>query len=143
MGLGAGPGGGFVDHISAFKHRWQLSNEEEALLRPLSHKELSHIFEAFDGTQPLEELLTEAPEAFFDASRCALPEAPGLQVLPRLGRLELIDPTAVAVIFGDANLSFAVKLARHREALGHVGRVIATTFETLECLRERYQEMRG
>lgn len=30
---------------------------------------------------------------------------------------------------------------RHRAALGHVGRVIATTFESLEVLRERYTEI--
>ena len=28
-----------------------------------------------------------------------------------------------------------------QEALGHVGRVIATTFESLEILRERYSEI--
>ena len=32
-------------------------------------------------------------------------------------------------------------LVRHRAALGHVGRVIATTFESLEVLRERYTEI--
>ncbi|CAE7299501.1 Ttll6a [Symbiodinium microadriaticum] len=66
-----------------------------------------------------------------------------LRVRSRLpfNRLELIDPLADAAVFGDANLSFALMLAKHREALGHVGRVIATTFETLECLRERYQEI--
>jgi len=55
--------------------------------------------------------------------------------------LELIDPLADAAVFGDANLTFALKLARHRKALGHVGRVIATTFEDLETLRERYKEI--
>merc|ERR1712187_42375 len=32
-------------------------------------------------------------------------------------------------------------LAKHRTALGHVGRVIATTFEDLPTLRERYKEI--
>merc|ERR1711972_209856 len=32
-------------------------------------------------------------------------------------------------------------LARHRKSLGHVGRVIATTFEDLDTLRERYKEI--
>merc|ERR1719413_174691 len=32
-------------------------------------------------------------------------------------------------------------LARHRKILGHVGRVIATTFEEIETLRERYKEI--
>merc|ERR1712176_2232 len=44
-------------------------------------------------------------------------------------------------VFGDANLTFALKLARHRKALGHVGRVIATTFEDLDTLKERYKEI--
>jgi len=44
-------------------------------------------------------------------------------------------------VFGDANLTFSLKLAKHRKALGHVGRVIATTFEELETLRERYKEI--
>lgn len=30
--------------------------------------------------------------------------------------LEIIDPTADAVVFGDANLSFALNLARHRRS---------------------------
>lgn len=38
-------------------------------------------------------------------------------------------------------MSFALNLARHRKVLGHVGRVIATTFESLETLRERYEEI--
>ena len=48
--------------------------------------------------------------------------------------------SADAAVFGDANLTFSMKLARHRKALGHVGRVIATTFEDLPTLRERYKD---
>merc|ERR1719450_406810 len=59
----------------------------------------------------------------------------------RYTRLELIDPLADCAVFGDANLSFALGLARHRKALGHVGRVVATTFENLETLQERYKEI--
>merc|ERR1711920_903934 len=59
----------------------------------------------------------------------------------RFTRLELIDPLADAAVFGDANLTFALILAKHRKALGHVGRVIATTFEEHETLKERYQEI--
>merc|ERR1711865_955086 len=54
---------------------------------------------------------------------------------------ELIDPLADAGVFGDANLTFAMKLAKHRKALGHVGRVIATTFEDYPTLKERYGEI--
>merc|ERR1719498_185398 len=61
--------------------------------------------------------------------------------MARFNRLELIDPLANAAVFGDANLSFSLKLARHRKELGHVGRLIATTFENLETLRERYTEI--
>merc|ERR1719201_1963187 len=59
----------------------------------------------------------------------------------RFNRLELIDPMADCAVFGDANLTFSLLLARHRKELGHVGRVIATTFEEIETLRERYKEI--
>jgi len=59
----------------------------------------------------------------------------------RFSRLELIDPMADCAVFGDANLTFSLCLARHRAGLGHVGRVIATTFEEIETLRERYKEI--
>merc|ERR1719223_2522237 len=59
----------------------------------------------------------------------------------RFSRLELIDPLADCAVFGDANLTFALKMAKHRKALGHVGRVIGTTFEELETLRECYKEI--
>jgi len=55
--------------------------------------------------------------------------------------LELIDPIADCAVFGDANLTFSLRLAKHRRALGHVGRVVATTFEELDTLRERYKEI--
>ena len=65
----------------------------------------------------------------------------GVSTIGRFSRLEIIDAVADAAVFGDANLTFAIKLAVHRKALGHVGRVIATTFEDLDTLRERYQEI--
>merc|ERR1712224_357680 len=71
----------------------------------------------------------------------AMPGAPGVQTICRFNRLELIDGGADCAVFGDANLSFSVIMARHRAGLGHVGRVIATTFEEIETLRERYQEI--
>lgn len=59
----------------------------------------------------------------------------------RFNRLELIDPQADAAVFGDANMTFSLSLAKHRTGLGHVGRVIATTFEEIDTLRERYKEI--
>jgi len=56
-------------------------------------------------------------------------------------RLELIDPFGDALVLGDANLSFSRLLARHRDSLSHPGHVVATTFEQLEQLRERYIEI--
>jgi len=44
-------------------------------------------------------------------------------------------------VFGDANLTFSMNLAKHRKYLGHVGRVIATTFEDIGTLRQRYPEI--
>jgi len=64
-----------------------------------------------------------------------------VKTIGRFNRLELIDPLADSAVFGDANLTFSVNLAKHRKDLGHVGRVIATTFEELQTLRERYKEI--
>jgi len=61
--------------------------------------------------------------------------------MSRFNRLELIDPLADCAVFGDANLTFSMNLAKHRKYLGHVGRVIATTFEEIGTLRERYKEI--
>jgi len=51
------------------------------------------------------------------------------------------DPFADALVLGDANLTFSLNLAAHRKALFHTGLTVATTFETLETLRERYKEI--
>merc|ERR1712194_175830 len=75
------------------------------------------------------------------APEATVPDGPGMTCVGRFSRLELIDPVADCAVFGDANLTFALRLARHRKALGHVGRVIATTFEDLDTLRERYKEI--
>ncbi|CAE8638437.1 unnamed protein product [Polarella glacialis] len=139
-----GPGSGAVDTIVAFRARWKLGPETEPVLRKLSHKDLRYVVNRFNGGEfALEELVAQAATAEHEESTAtgALPDAPGCAMMGRFGRLELIDPLADCAVFGDADLSFAVKLAKHRTALGHVGRVIATTFETLECLRERYSEI--
>merc|ERR1719436_391220 len=78
---------------------------------------------------------------FDNTTATALPTGPGVQTIGRFTRLELIDPLADGAVFGDANLTFALKLAAHRKALGHVGRVIATTFEDHPTLKERYKEI--
>merc|ERR1740129_1801295 len=65
----------------------------------------------------------------------------GLLTMSRFNRLELIDPSADALVVGDANLTFSLLLAQHREGLGHVGRTVATTFEQIDTLRERYREI--
>jgi len=137
------PGGGPLDAISTFKFRWKLDADTEKVLRGLSHAHLRHVLTEYNGTVPLQDLIADAEsvELDEDLTENALPDAPGMQTYSRFGRLELIDPLADCAVFGDANLTFAVKLARHRKALGHVGRVIATTFEELDTLRERYKEI--
>lgn len=138
-----GPGGGSADSVLSFRHRWKMNVDEEAMLRRMTHKELRYVMQEFNGDTSLEDFLPQASASVADESitEGTLPDEPGVHVISRFNRLELIDPLADAAVFGDANLSFALMLAKHREALGHVGRVIATTFETLECLRERYQEI--
>mmetsp|Transcript_61359 Transcript_61359/g.106716 ORF Transcript_61359/g.106716 Transcript_61359/m.106716 type:complete len:530 (-) Transcript_61359:64-1653(-) len=138
-----GIGGGPIDVISAFKFRWQLDAQQDKALRALSHKDLRYVFKEYNGTIPVEDVIKEAsssePEEVCTES--AVPTAAGVPALGRFDRLELIDPCADAAVFGDANLTFAIRLVKQRKALGHVGRVIATTFEDLPTLRERYKEI--
>jgi len=69
------------------------------------------------------------------------PNAPGVQTFSRLARMEVTDPFGDALVLGDANLSFSMLLAEHRKSLGHIGGMVATTFEEIEQLRERYDEI--
>lgn len=132
------------DAVLAFSHARQLSSEDTALLSELLHKDLRYVMEHFDG-RPVPELVEEAAAevAIEPASTTAeaAPDKPGAYCLGRQMRLELIEPAADALVCGDANLSFALLLAQHRKALGHVGRTVATTFETIDTLRERYTEI--
>jgi hypothetical protein len=138
-----GPGGGVLDVVSTFKARWKLDASKDKVLRSLNHKDLRFVLNNFDGTKTLEEVIKEAAdfEPQEDSTETALPDGAGVSTIGRFCRLELIDPLADAAVFGDANLTFAKKLARHRKALGHVGRVIATTFEDYETLKQRYPEI--
>merc|ERR1719210_1715693 len=125
------------------KCRFKLAIAQDKFLRELNHKALRHVLDEYDGSVPLEELaqLAEGVETEESSTASALPEANGLKTMARFNRLELIDPLADCAVFGDANLTFSLKLAKHRKALGHVGRVIATTFEEPETLKERYKEI--
>merc|ERR1719324_1124765 len=139
-----GVGGGPLDQISAFKFRHKLGVEEDRKLRALSHKDLRYVMANLDENTSIDELIERAAgEEAEDTStaQTAMPEAPGAVTMSRFAKLELIDPLADCAVFGDANLTFSLNLARHRKFLGHVGRVIATTFEELDTLRERYTEI--
>jgi len=138
------PGGSACDSLSAFKFRWKLDLKLDKVLRALCHKDLRYILNNYDGAKAMEECVKEAAAEdgeFDNTTATAVPDGPGVQTLGRFNRLELIDPLADAAVFGDANLTFSIQLARHRKALGHVGRVVATTFEELPTLRERYAEV--
>lgn len=136
-------GGMSLDAIAAFKFRWKVALPDEKLLRELSHKDLRYVLNNFDGNIPLADVVAAAKEHEPEdlCTETALPDSKGITTLSRFTRLELIDPLADAAVFGDANLTFSKKLAKHRKALGHVGRVIATTFEDLPTLRDRYPEI--
>jgi len=138
-----GPSGGPLDAVAAFKYRWQLSEQEDAMLRRLNHKDLRYVLSEYDGSRNLQEIIDEACLVVSEDGRAAdaAPGAPGPATLGRFLRLELIDPHADALVVGDANLTFSLLLAKHRKALCHVGRIIATTFETLETLHDRYDEI--
>merc|ERR1719324_1374910 len=139
-----GVGGGPLDQISAFKFRHKLGVEEDRKLRALSHKDLRYVMANLDENTSIDELIERAAgEEAEDttSAQTAIPEGPGASTMSRFNRLELIDPMADCAVFGDANLTFSLQLAAHRAGLGHVGRVIATTFEEIETLRERYKEI--
>mmetsp|Transcript_132187 Transcript_132187/g.233826 ORF Transcript_132187/g.233826 Transcript_132187/m.233826 type:complete len:476 (-) Transcript_132187:67-1494(-) len=138
-----GPGGGALDPIALFRFRWGLDGKADQFLRSLCHKDLRYVISSFDNSQPLEEVAAEAAQTPPELGTAAgtVPRAAGPLAIGRFQRLELIDPLADALICGDANLTFSLKLARHRKGLGHVGRVVATTFEQLETLKERYAEI--
>jgi len=102
------------------------------------------VMKEFDGTQSIEDVIAEAVASASleeETEGSALPNAPGLKTMCRFGRLELIDALADSAVFGDANLTFSMNLAKHRKGLGHVGRVIATTFEDHATLLQRYKEI--
>jgi hypothetical protein len=137
-------GGGALDSVSLFKWRHKLDLTQEKALRALPHKDLRYVYKTYDGTKKLDEVITEAAEteqADDNTTADALPAEKGCQTFGRFNRLDLMDPLADCAVFGDANLTFGLKLARHRKALGHVGRVIATTFEDYPTLLERYPEI--
>mmetsp|Transcript_6540 Transcript_6540/g.21051 ORF Transcript_6540/g.21051 Transcript_6540/m.21051 type:complete len:521 (-) Transcript_6540:82-1644(-) len=136
-------GGSSLDCVQAFKFYKKIDFESEKKLRVLKHKELRYVLNEFDGTQPIDEVIAEAENYEPDdmTTTAAIPDYPGPSTIGRFNRLELIDPLADSAVFGDANLTFSLKLAAHRKALGHVGRVIATTFEEHETLKERYKEI--
>jgi len=138
-----GVGGGTLDRLAAFRHKFKLDHSADMLLRPLPHKVLRYVINNYDGSKELSEVIEEGKASLPEdgVTEGCMPDAPGMTSLGRFNRLEIIDATADAAVFGDANLSFALNLAKHRKALGHVGRVIATTFESLEVLRDRYKEI--
>jgi len=138
-------GGSGLDIVSAFKHYHKINLEDEKKLRTLTHKDLRYVLNEYDGSCPLDEVIADAGRHEPDESctATAIPEFPGPSTMGRFNRLELIDPLADCAVFGDANLTFSLKLAAHRKALGHVGRVIATTFEEHDTLRERYKVYHG
>lgn len=132
-----------TDVVSTFRHKYKLTTAQEKELRELNHKDLRYVLDNFTGEEgiTLEDVISEAAGEIPDENGAAAPNAPGVKAISRFGRLELIDPLADCAVFGDANLTFSVRLAKHRKALGHVGRVIATTFEEVDTLRERYKEI--
>jgi len=136
-----GPPGGNVDALQAFKHAKDLKDNDVKSMKDLVHKELQYVMQEYDGTRPIDEIVEEACKDAPDEIVDAAPGRPGIYTMGRKTRLELIDPSADALVCGDANLTFSLLLAQHRKALGHAGRTVATTFETLEILRERYTEI--
>jgi hypothetical protein len=135
------PPGKEIDPVAAFRYRWkELKEEEVRMLRNLSHKDLRYVLAEYsDDDKDLKQILEKAKTA--EPIIPAAMDRPGSLTLGRFNRLELIDPSAVALVVGDANLTFSLLLNQHRKALGHSGKTVATTFEQVETLRERYKEI--
>lgn len=141
-----GPGGGPLDVVHCFRNRWKLDKEQEKAVRELCHKDLRYVMKHYDGSVPIPQIIEEAKKAepeLDGTAPCygAVQNAPGVAVIGRYSRMEIIDPVSDCCVFGDANLTFSLNLVRQRKALGHVGRTIATTFEPVEVLKERYKEI--
>jgi len=138
------PPGAMLDVIEAFRHRWKLTYKDVATLKTFNHKDLRFCLQSYDGIRSMEEIIEEAefntPDDE-DKTCNASPEAPGLLTMGRFNRLELIEPFGDALVCGDANLTFSRCLATHRKSLGHSGKILATTFEKIDTLRERYLEI--
>lgn len=138
-----GPSGGALDPIEAFGYRWHLQETTDGMLRELPLAQLRHVLREYTGLRSLEEVVEEADEGshvdWFPVF--ATPGETGRNALMRALRQEAIDASADALVLGDANLSFSGLLSRHRKENGHPGRVVATTFESLEQLQERYVEI--
>lgn len=141
------PGNMGIDPIAAFKFRFKVDILTEKKIRALSAKDLRHVMEKYDGVgvgkKTMDMCIKEAAQIAPEEGRVGdnVVGFLGPITVSRLHRLELIDPLADSAVFGDANLTFAMRLASHRKALGHAGRVIATTFEDLDTLRTRYKEI--
>jgi len=140
------PHGSRLDVVSAFRHRSGLSDKEEQKLRALTHKDLRVVIDRFEKGCNFEDLLEEAKHSETDPDRhgllaTAAQDRPGPLTFSRFNRLELLSPTATALVVGDANLTFSLQLAEHRQGLGHTGKIVATTFEQIGTLRERYKEI--
>lgn len=137
-----GAPGGPLDVVAAFGYKWLLSASDDESLARLDHKRLRHVFREYDRSRPLSEVVEDSQVAEDpDGDDVPAPNKPGVYVMGRCRCLELIDPFGDALVLGDANLTFSLELAEHRKALSHLGRTIATTFETLDTLRERYTEI--
>jgi len=136
------PSGYATDHVAAAKFRWSgIDGPTEQKVRKLPPKTLQYVLDNCGGKGQLDDVIAQAAATVEEESDALLPKAEGITIVGMYSRLELIDPVADSAVFGDANLTFSLRLAKHRRALGHVGRVIATTFEELDTLRERYKEI--
>lgn len=136
------PHGNKIDPVAAFGFRWGLTEDQIKLLDVLSHKDLRFVIREYDGTLALQDIIDDARSSDpGDGHGAVAAERLGSVTLGRFNRLELIDPLSDALVVGDANLTFSLLLAQHRKDLGHTGQTLATTFEQVPTLRERYKEI--
>eukprot|EP00746_Dinoflagellata_sp_MGD_P150594 gnl/MRDRNA2_/MRDRNA2_82435_c0_seq2.p1 gnl/MRDRNA2_/MRDRNA2_82435_c0~~gnl/MRDRNA2_/MRDRNA2_82435_c0_seq2.p1 ORF type:complete len:620 (-),score=139.63 gnl/MRDRNA2_/MRDRNA2_82435_c0_seq2:39-1808(-) len=131
-----GPPTGSVDMIKTFVCKWGLESEVTDQLEDIDYHTLRYVCENYDGSLSVDDLKEAAAmERVHDVS------LPGPQAMARSLKMDIFDPLADCLVLGDANLSFASVLAKHRKILRHDGKVIATTFETWDQLKDRYAEI--
>merc|ERR1719334_539669 len=78
-----GVGGGALDVLAAFRHKFKLDHSADVLLRPLPHKVLRYVINNYDGSKELAEVIEEGKASLPEdgVTEGCMPDAPGMAAL--------------------------------------------------------------